>query len=80
MDAKTPNIFRAKSVKPHDVSSEELTSTEEISVEDDEVQMEATMRRAVKDWLDLHGTKLFALESSKYLAREAKRKNLRQLR
>ncbi len=51
---------------------EDATTTEEFPVEDDDI--EACVKEEVQLWLANHGAKLFSLESSKFLAIEAKRK------
>lgn len=59
---------------------DECSTTDDLSLSDEDRTAETTARELITAWLDLHGTKLFALESSKFIAREAKRKNLQQLR
>lgn len=56
------------------------SSTEDMSEDGMDPDVEICLRKECRDWLDLHGAKLFALETSKYLAAEAKRKNLRSIR
>lgn len=53
------------SSEDEDQSSNDSTSTtEEI------IDIEPTIRDACTDWLSIHGPKLFALESSKWLAKQ----------
>jgi len=54
------------------------SSTEELDHNLEE--WEALVRQETKEWLALHGPKLFALEASKFHAQEAKKKNLRSNR
>ena len=56
------------------------SSTEDMSEDAMDPDIEICLRKECRDWLALHGAKLFALETSKYLAAEAKRKNLRSVR
>jgi len=58
------------------IISGSTSETEEMGDDD----WEQLIKEEIKDWLDLHGAKLFGLEASKYLAAEAKKKNLRGLR
>lgn len=70
-----------REIQPHNFKSESSSSSEEESTMDLAAEeWEAIVRDEVKEWLSLHGTKLFALESSKFLAAEAKRKNIRSIR
>lgn len=62
------------------VETNETSTTEEFSLEDEDTTLERTIIESVQQWLDLHGAKLFNLEASKFIARETKRKNLRELR
>lgn len=62
------------------LEADEVSTTEELSVDEEDTTLEETITRSVQQWLDLHGTKLFNLEASKFIAREAKRNALRQLR
>jgi len=62
------------------LEGDECSTTEELSLEDEDCALEEAIQRSVQQWLDLHGTKLFNLEASKFIARETKRKNLRELR
>lgn len=50
-------------------------STSDTEVLDDEYEW--VIRETVQNWLDIHGAKLFALETSKFLATEARKKNLK---
>lgn len=53
------------SSEDEDQSGDDSTSTtEEI------IDIEPTIRDACADWLSIHGSKLFALESSKWLAKQ----------
>lgn len=61
------------------IISGSTSSTEEMDVAGYD-EWELIVREETKEWLDLHGAKLFALEASKYFAAEAKKKNLRGLR
>lgn len=61
-----------------DESFEESGSTSETEIMDEETEL--IIRDGVQNWLAIHGPKLFALEASKYLATEAKKKNLRSNR
>jgi len=78
-------MSQKKSKKDVDLDLKETTiisgstsSTEEMETEDE--LFESLIRQEIKDWLALYGNKLFGLESSKFLAAEAKKKNLRGLR
>lgn len=42
----------------------------------DHPALEDVVREEVQEWLALHASKLFALETSKYLATQSKRKSL----
>ncbi len=56
-------------------TSDDCTTTEEFEegdVVDDEI--EACVKEEIQLWLANHGSKLFSLESSKFLAVEAKKK------
>ncbi len=65
--------------QPQHISS--TSSTEEMdSVDMQKEEYEFIVRTETKEWLALHGPKLFALETSKFLAQEAKKKNLRSNR
>lgn len=61
------------------IISGSTSSTEEMDA-DAYNEWELIVREETREWLDLHGAKLFALEASKYFAAEAKKKNLRGLR
>lgn len=74
---KTPRKTIKKDAIPSQTQDASLSDTEELSMED---EYEQVVRVEVQDWLAQHGSKLFALAASQYLAREAKRKNLRELR
>lgn len=63
------------------VHSSSTSSTEEMDSDNyAREEFELIVRTETKEWLALHGTKLFALETSKFLATEAKKKNLRSVR
>lgn len=63
------------------VHSSSTSSTEEMEADAyAREEFELIVSTETKDWLALHGVKLFALEASKYLAAEAKKKNLRSVR
>lgn len=68
----------AKHAQAMQISSSSCSSTEE--VDGNQEEWEALVREETKNWLDLHGAKLFALEASKFNAAEAKRKNVRSAR
>lgn len=53
-------------------------STSETEVLDEE--WESLVKDTTADWLAIHGAKLFALEASKFLAQEARKKDLRSKR
>lgn len=79
------NMSKAKKVrrdgdfeKETTIISGSTSSTEEMETQDE--LWEELVREEVKDWLAMHGAKLFALEASKHLATEAKKKNLRSVR
>jgi len=61
-------------------SSESLTSTEDMCLNGLDSDIEFCVREEVQLWIATHGAKLFALECSKYLAAESKRKNIRGTR
>jgi len=69
---------REENVKSIDVTS----STEEIMSEEGmEFEMlEDWCCATTREWLALHGARLFSLESSKFLAAEARRNNLKSKR
>jgi len=65
------------------------TTTEEYSDDEEMVDIdldgkreieEELVREIVREWLALHGRNLFALEASKFLANEGKRKKLKKIR
>lgn len=57
--------------------SSETSSTEEDMQEDGMDALEESLfREECKDWLSTYGAKLFAVETAKYHAQEARRKNL----
>jgi len=57
--------------------SSSTSSTEEYMYEDGmDTGIEGAVRDEVQLWLASHGTKLFALETSKFLAAESKRKTV----
>lgn len=60
------------------------STTEEMSSEDhsdlENELIAESIRLETKNWLDLHGSKLYALEFSKYLAQERKREALKKKR
>jgi len=55
--------------------SSDTSDTEEV-----DTLIEELTREEIKDWLAVHGSKLFNLEASKFNSQEAKRKNLRSVR
>lgn len=62
---------------------DDCTTTEEMSSEErmediDYNSLEANVRDSIESWLSLHGPKLFAFESSKFLAAEKKREMAKQ--
>lgn len=62
------------------ISSSTDTDEEVIEVDntdDADSEWEFIVREETKEWLAMHGAKLFALESSKFLATESKRKALK---
>lgn len=55
---------------------ESTSTTEEFSGEQSLYSdVELFSREETKEWLDLHGSKLFALEASKFFASEQKKSN-----
>lgn len=62
------------------IKSHSSTSSTEEMLEENQHEWEEMVRKEAQAWLDEHGTKLFALESSKFLVREARKKNLRSAR
>lgn len=62
------------------IKSNSSTSSTEEMLEDNQHEWEELVRKETQAWLDEHGTKLFALESSKFLVKEARKKNLRSVR
>lgn len=69
---------KVRSKKNIDMFSSSTSSTEEFMQADGmDPDIEACVRDEVKIWLATHGSKLFALEASKFNAAEAKRKNIR---
>lgn len=78
MDDKTKKVVNADCLS---ISSGSTSTTEEIDMESAmDPAIEDCVRDETQKWLALHGPKLFALESSKYLAAESKRKNIRGYR
>lgn len=67
--------LRAKVV---DESMDTSSSTEELDIDHEE--WEELVKEQTANWLATHGTKLFALEASKFLAAQEKKKNLRSYR
>ena len=76
-DIPKQNPFKPpRKILPTIVSSES-SSFESISVDDDETEeaggdamdVEGALKESAREWLDLHGSKLFSLEASKFLAR-----------
>lgn len=76
-----------KAPTPHGPTKEkcdeviDLSSTESIgdaSMDDETADRiyEETLRNEIQHWLSNHGTHLFALETTKFLAREQRRENL----
>lgn len=60
-----------------DVSSTSQSSEmSTVSSETDRPALEDVVREEVQEWLAIHGSKLFALETSKYLATAHKRQSL----
>lgn len=59
------------------ISSSTDTDEEVIEVDNTDGEWEFIVREETKEWLAMHGAKLFALESSKFLATESKRKALK---
>jgi len=71
-------VLREKFDNRIKLSSSSTSSTEEImSAEGMDSDIEQCLREETQLWLSTHGPKLFALESSKFLAAESKRKNIR---
>lgn len=64
-----------KTPRKMEISSDSTSSTEEV-----DFAMEEIIRSETKEWLSLHGPKLFTLEASKFNAQQASRKNLRGIR
>lgn len=58
-------------------SSDSTSTTEDMQEEQLDAGIESLVRDEIQLWLSSHGSKLFALEASKFNAAEAKRKNLR---
>lgn len=58
-----------------DESMDSGSSTEELDVDNEE--WETLVREQTQNWLATHGSKLFALEASKFFATQEKKKNLR---
>jgi len=57
-----------------DIDDLSTSSTEEFDAIMDQ-DCEDFIIKEIQDWLAMHGTKLFALETSKFLAAEAKAQN-----
>lgn len=60
------------------VSTEEESSSQ--SMDQDHKDWEDHIKQGVEEWLAMHGPKLFALEASKFLAKEQRKKDLRSIR
>lgn len=58
-----------RKIKSFSIDSDSQASTEEMSGVSQDSGIEETVRVEIQEWLSLHGAKLFALESSKYLAK-----------
>lgn len=56
------------------------TESMDASGDEDSQEWESIVRTEIRTWLDTHGSKLFALEASKFNAQAAKKKNLRSVR
>jgi len=72
---KAPRKVNAKEESISIDESDSVSTTEEFSVEEDDTMFEAVFREQCKIWLDLNGKALFALEVSRFLAKERKNNN-----
>jgi len=79
---KAPRPLRDLTNGTSAINLDSDTSTTEEYMSDNEMDpgIEALVRDEVQLWLASHGTKLFGLETSKFLANESKRKNIRSAR
>jgi len=73
-DVKKP-FKKPRKTADMEISSDSTSSTDEV-----DNLIEELTREEVKEWLAIHGPKLFSLEASKFNSQEAKRKNLRSVR
>jgi len=69
----------AKTRKAIEVSSASTTE-EDMSEDGMDALYESIIREEAKEWLSTFGPKLFALESTKFLTQEARRKDLKSRR
>jgi len=76
-EAKILRDITAQSQNVFSNSSESDMSETEV---DSDTQFEQVVKDATAGWLAIHGAKLFALETSKFLAIQEKKKNLRSNR
>lgn len=68
---KAPRKVDAKEISISDDTSDSVSTTEEFSMEEDDWG-EKVFREECKSWLALNGKALFALEVSRFLAKERK--------
>lgn len=74
---KKEKVLQEKHVQPTYIK-DSASSTEEImSADGMDSDIEYLIKEEAQLWLATHGPKLFALEASKYLAAESKRKNIK---
>lgn len=75
-DALDALYDRNKVLRDANMQSQMVDSTSSNESMEREDLEEAIIRDQVQLWLDQHGTKLFALESSKFLSQEKRRKDV----
>lgn len=62
------------------ISSGSGSTTEDLSEDGMDADLEECVRSEISGWLATHGSKLFSLEASKFLAAESKRASIRNKR
>jgi len=80
---KTPRPVlkkREQNVKRLSISSGSGSTTEDMQEDGLDSDLEECVRSEISQWLATHGSKLFSLETSKFLAAESKRASLKSKR
>jgi len=74
-------VLRDITAQTQVIESDGSTSdTEHLPTDDMDTEFEEIVSDTTAGWLAIHGAKLFALECSKFLAKEAKAKDVRKRR